>query len=107
MIAMTNNIKLKISNNLLNLDGTEIATLIKDRQITSEEITATLINHIKHINPTLNAVVEDRFDEAILEAKQMDQNINNVNFSEKPLYGVPISIKESFHVKGMKTTGGV
>src|SRR5699024_3954985 len=30
-----------------------------------------------------------------------------VNLDAYPLYGVPISIKESFHVKGMKTTGGI
>src|SRR5690625_3202505 len=107
MVAMTNNIKLKFSNNLLNLDGTELAALIKDRQITCEEITTTLISHIKNVNSILNAVVEERFDEAIKEAKGKDQNIENINFNEKPLYGVPISIKESFHVKGMKTTGGV
>ena len=104
---MTNNIKLKVSNNLLNLDGTELAALIKDRQITCEEITTTLISHIKNVNSILNAVVEERFGEAIKEAKEKDQNIENINFNEKPLYGVPISIKESFHVKGMKTTGGV
>src|SRR5690625_2202110 len=107
MVAMTNNIKLKVSNNLLNLDGTELAALIKDRQITCEEITTTLISHIKNVNSILNAVVEERFDEALKEAKEKDQNIENINFNEKPLYGVPISIKESFHVKGMKTTGGV
>src|SRR5690625_4505414 len=107
MVAMTNNIKLKVSNNLLNLYGTELAALIKDRQITCEEITTTLISNIKKDNLILNAVVEERFDETIKEAKEKDQNIENINFNEKPLYGVPISIKESFHVKGMKTTGGV
>lgn len=103
---MSKVINLKVKNNLLNLDAIEIAELIKDRQITSKEVTTTLIEHIKKVNPSLNAVVENRFREALKESEQMDSDINVV-WNNKPLYGVPISIKESFHVKGMKTTGGV
>lgn len=104
---MTKIISRHISNNLLNLDATEIAALIKDGQLTSEEVTTTLINHIQTINDNLNAVVEERFSEAIEESKIADKNIHQTNFTHKPLYGVPISIKESLHVKGMKTTGGI
>ncbi|HLR72454.1 MAG TPA: amidase [Pseudogracilibacillus sp.] len=104
---MSKVINLKVKNNLLNLDATEIADLIKSGQLTSKEVTVELIDHIKKVNPTLNAVVEDRFHEAISEAEQMDQHIHRVDLSTKPLYGVPVSIKESLHVKGMKTTGGV
>lgn len=92
---------------LLQMDATEIAALIKAKQLTSEEITRTLIDHISLINPSLNAVVENRFDEALAEAKVMDENLNNPENENKILYGVPISIKESLHVNGMKTTGGV
>lgn len=96
-----------INQQLLELDAVAIANKIKNKEITSEEITKTLIEHIKQINSSLNAVVEDRFDLALEEAKEKDQNIDKIDFRKKPLYGVPISIKESFHVKGMKTTGGI
>lgn len=92
---------------LLQLDAFDIATKIKNRQITSEKITVTLINHIQNVNDSLNAVVEDRFDLALQEAKEKDRHIDAVDFSKQPLYGVPISMKESFHVKDMKTTGGI
>lgn len=107
MSGMSKVMNLQIKNNLLNLDATEIAALIKDGQISSEEITKTFIDHIKKVNPSLNAVVEERFSDALEEAKDADQNMNHININNKPLYGVPVSIKESFHVKGMKTTGGV
>ena len=100
-------INLHIKNNLLNLDATEIATLIKNKKVTSEEVTLTFIDHIKAVNPCLNAVVEERFEDALLEAIEADKQIDQINFEQQPLYGVPISIKESFHVKGMKTTGGI
>ena len=91
---------------LLNMDATEIAHYIKAKKLTSEFITRTYINHINKVNPILNAVVENRFDLAIEEAIQCDQE-NNKNKMNLPLFGVPISIKESFNVKGMHTTGGI
>lgn len=90
----------------LNLDATTIAKKIKEKKLSIEEVTKTYIEHIKQINPIINAVVEDRFEEALEEAKQMDKNIDTHSY-DKPLYGVPISIKESFNVNGMKTTGGI
>lgn len=92
---------------LLQMDATEIAELIKTEQLTSEEITRTLINHITLVNPSLNAVVEDRFADALDEAILMDKQLHNPENRNKSLYGVPISIKESLNVNGMKTTGGV
>lgn len=99
--------KLQMNSYILPLDATEIANLIKSRQITSEECTRTFIQHIRNINPSLNAVVEDRFDAALTEAKEYDIKIDQANFNQQPLYGVPISIKESLNVQGMKTTGGL
>lgn len=104
---MSNVVHLHTKNNLLQLDATEIASSIQNGLITSEEVTSTYIEHIKQVNPTLNAVVEERFTEALQEAKEKDKNIQNASFTQEPLYGVPISIKESFDVVGMKTTGGI
>ncbi len=103
---MTNEI-VSTKFDLLHLDGTEIAKLIREKTLSIEEITATHIEHIKTINKQLNAVVETRFSEALEEARIKDQQIDDIDFSKQPLFGVPISIKESFHIKGMKTTGGV
>lgn len=95
-----------VKKSYLNMDATELAHLIGTGKATSVEIVETYINQIKKVNPILNAVVEDRFSAALLEAKQMDEQLNSKN-EKGPLYGVPISIKESFHVKNMKTTGGL
>lgn len=103
MTKLTNH----LNRDLLQLDAIALAEKIKNREITSYEITETLIEHIKIVNQSLNAVVEERFESALEEAKEKDREINKVNFDVQPLYGVPISIKESFHVKGMKTTGGI
>lgn len=106
MIKLAEIVHSKIKDDLLNADATEIAKKIKEKKITSTEVTKTYIEHIKQINPVINAVVEERFEEALKEAKEMDKHIDRHAFN-KPLYGVPISIKESFNVNGMKTTGGI
>src|SRR5690625_6645795 len=94
------------TESLLKMDATEIASLIRDNKLTSVFITNVYINHIKKINPILNAVVETRFEDALKEAEQYDLEKNTIK-RNLPLYGVPISIKECFDVKGMHTTGGI
>ena len=91
---------------LLDFDATEIAGEIKLGNLTSEFITQTYIDHIRKTNPLINAVVEDRFELALKEAIACDKE-TNPHLKNKPLFGVPISIKESFDVKGMRTTGGI
>src|SRR5690625_7524127 len=107
-VTTMNNTQLSaVNNNLLTLDATELAEHIRTRRVSSEEVTETFIRHIEPVNPKLNAVDEERFQLALEEAREKDQPISQVTLNEYPLYGVPISIKESFHVQGMKTTGGI
>lgn len=94
------------SLNIIDMDATDIAKLIGKGTLTSEEVVRTYINHIKKINPLLNAVIEDRFVEAIEEAKRCDKDFHAIK-EKGPLYGVPISIKESFDVTHLKTTGAL
>lgn len=96
-----------MTEELLDLDAVAISQKIQSGKITSEKITSILIDHIKRVNGSLNAVVEERFNLALEEAKEKDRLVDQVDFNKQPLYGVPISIKESFNVKGMKTTGGI
>ncbi|GGP13924.1 amidase [Oceanobacillus neutriphilus] len=91
---------------ILKMDAGSIATAIKKNQITSVEAVTVFIERIKEINPSINAVVEDRFSEALQEAHEADKQLQN-NKSAGRLHGVPISIKECLHVEGMKTTGGL
>ncbi len=90
----------------LDMDASELANLIVNGEASSVEIVQTYIDHIKKVDQILNAVVEERFTTALLEAEQMDNQLHS-QFKKGPLYGVPVSIKESFHVKDMKTTGGL
>ncbi|MGP4081405.1 amidase [Pseudalkalibacillus sp. R45] len=91
---------------ILDMDASEIAAGIKDGKWTSEQAVETYIKHLQAINPKLNCLTEDRFETARKEAQQADHLLKEGHAKGK-LFGVPISIKESFNVEGMKTTGGL
>jgi fatty acid amide hydrolase 2 len=58
------------------------------------------------VNPYLNAVVEDRYADALQDAQEADRLIASHSKTEEeirtetPLLGVPCTVKESCGVKG-------
>lgn len=46
------------------------------------------------------------FDAALEAAKKLDEDFTNFKAPIKPLHGLPISLKDQFHVKGVETTMG-
>ncbi len=94
-------------NELLLLSGKKLAELIRKREVTSEEVVRVHIEHIKKVNPILNAVIKDRFEEAIKEVKKVDEHLKGNPDEVPPYYGVPCTIKESFAFKGMPNSGGL
>ncbi|MPZ95942.1 MAG: amidase, partial [Propionibacteriales bacterium] len=65
----------------------------------------SLLTRIDKVNPVLNAVVELRGDEAVRAAGEADQALARGD-DVGPLHGVPMTIKDSFHVTGLRTTWG-
>lgn len=69
-------------------------------------MTKAYIKRIRTVNPIIHAVMEERFYMALEEAKSVDLHLQSedVNVEElirdKPLYGVPLTVKESCSVKG-------
>lgn len=94
-------------NELLLLSGKKLAELIRKREVTSEEVVRVHIEHIKKVNSALNAVIRERFEEAIREAKKVDDHLRGNPEEVPPYYGVPCTIKESFAFKGMPNSGGL
>lgn len=77
-------------------------------QLTSEEITSAYIERINEVNTSLNAVIEDRFVDALKEARHADNLIAKTKddlqllllFNRYPLLGIPFTVKEACGVKG-------
>ncbi|XP_069939006.1 fatty-acid amide hydrolase 2-A isoform X2 [Cherax quadricarinatus] len=102
-----------ITNLILLESATALATKIRNKKLTSEEVVKSFIARIKEINPILNCVVDSRFDEALEEAKTVDKLIQSNSMDEKtleetkPFLGVPFTTKDCFAVKGLRQTAGL
>jgi fatty acid amide hydrolase 2 len=72
------------------------------------EVVQLHINRIREVNGALNAVVRDRFDEALLEARRADERLHREGPDGlPPLHGVPCTIKECFQLTGMPNSSGL
>lgn len=97
-----------MKKDLLHQSGLELGRRIKRGQISSEEVVSLHIEHIKKINPHINAVVANRFDEALYEAREADGALHKKSKSAlSPFFGVPCTIKENFQVTGMPNASGL
>lgn len=79
-------------------------------QLSSEQVVREYIKRLQVVGPLLNAVVEERFVEAINDAKKADIIVAETSpiyvITNYPLLGVPFTVKESIAVKGMSHVGG-
>lgn len=93
-------------NDLSVLSAVEISDLIKSRQISVQAVTLFFLERIKQINPKINAVIAIRSSEDILlEAAEKDSLIEQ-GIILGPLHGIPMTVKDSFSVKGIRNTNG-
>jgi fatty acid amide hydrolase 2 len=89
----------------LRASATQIAQAIARGELSSREVVEVHIRAIESVNPSLNALVADRFDLARSEADEADLAVREGR-ELPPLHGVPFTVKEAFAVKGMPNTSG-
>ncbi|CAH0589251.1 unnamed protein product [Chrysodeixis includens] len=96
---------------MLTESALTLAKKIRQKELKSEDLVRTVIERIKEVNPLLNAVVADRYEAAIAEAKEVDvliaSGISEEEASKKPFLGIPFTSKESVAVKGLPFTLGL
>jgi amidase len=94
-----------VTDAMLSDSAVAAADMIRRREVSSTELARLVLDRIDAVNPMLNAVVELRREAALLEAASADQAIRRGE-EVGPLHGVPMTIKEAFHVAGLHTTWG-
>ena len=82
-----------------------IAKQIRDRKISSREALDFFLARVESLDKPINCVVTIDADRARREAEDADAALARGE-SRGPLHGVPITIKDSFQTKGMRTTSG-
>ena len=88
------------------LTAAQIAQKIRDKEISCLEILELYFERIKKYNPSLNAII--LMDESGAKSRAIDAD-KALSSGEVwgPLHGVPMTIKESFDVKGQPSTWGI
>ena len=92
-------------NDLIYMSASQIASEIRQKNVSCLEITKMHLERIDSVNPMLNAVVQMCANRALTEAKIADDKISKKEFIG-PLHGVPMTLKDSLDTEGVISTGG-
>jgi len=83
----------------------QLASLVKNKKITSVDLTKFFIARLKQWGDTLESVITLTEDLALQQARAADDEIKKGKY-RGPLHGIPYGLKDLFAVKGYKTTWG-
>ena len=90
---------------LAHKGAVELASMIRDKTIGSEELLDYFLNRVERYNGDLNAVIVLDVDRARKRAKEADAALAKGELWG-PLHGLPMTCKESYDVAGLPTTRG-
>ena len=82
-----------------------VARAIRGGDVSSVELTTLVLDRIKRLNPSLNAIVTLTADAALACARAADEALARGE-CWGPFHGVPCTIKDSFETAGVRTTSG-
>lgn len=96
------------SAEILTSSAVGLARAIRERRTTSAAVVEAHIARAKRVNPGLNAIVRDRYSDALREARVADELVaSGAKADLPPFHGVPITIKEAYAFEGMPNTSGL
>jgi len=82
-----------------------LASLLREREVTSVELTELALRRLRRHDPDLNAVITYTEERALEAARQADRELDAGDW-RGPLHGVPYGAKDLLAVEGYKTTWG-
>ncbi|CAG8000670.1 unnamed protein product [Penicillium salamii] len=120
IIQKVNNNKLKILDAPVKcgiltqeeLAITEIAdaTILRDklaaRQLSAINVATAFCKRAAIAQQVTSCLTETMFSQALIRAKELDEHMETTGKPIGPLHGVPISLKETFNIKGVHTCLG-
>ncbi len=82
---------------------TELSAKLKNKELSSVELTQQYLDAAKKHNETINAYITICEDEALAMAKSADEMLASGN--EHALTGIPLGVKDAICTKGIRSTG--
>ncbi len=90
-------------NELTFSTASKLANMIRQHDISSQEVLEAHLSQIAAHNPSVNAIVTLDEEQARRRAKEADEALAHGDVWG-PLHGVPITIKDVFETAGLRTT---
>lgn len=89
--------------NLYEYNAYELSSMLKDKKISSKELTASVFDRIEEVEPKVSAYLYTDKDAALAKAAEIDSAIAEGKTLGR-LAGIPIGIKDNISTKGVPTT---
>ena len=86
--------------------ATELQRLYRRGQTSPLEVMEAVVARVDAVNPKLNAIVTVTRESALREARAATAALRRKSTTLGPLHGVPVTIKDLTHTKGVRTTWG-
>lgn len=94
-----------VSGDLVDRPAWEIRDLVASRQVSASEIVEVSLSRIEREDGALHSFLTVCGEEAVTEAKSLDRRLATGE-PPGPLCGVPVSVKDLYWTKGVRTTYG-
>jgi amidase len=85
--------------------ASDLLGALRARDISSVDLVEAAIARIASLDEKLNAVVVRDFDRAMQAARSADEARGRGE--DRPLLGLPVTVKEAFNIRGLPTTWGL
>ena len=94
-----------VENDLATLTISEVAPKIRSGEVSPVALTKLYIERIERLNPLLSAYLTPTPESALEEAAAAEKEIRSGGY-RGPLHGIPVSIKDNYATRGVRTTAG-
>lgn len=82
-----------------------LAPSIRRKKLSPVELTQFLLERISRLQPVINAYITVSAESALAQARRLEKEITKGRY-RGVLHGIPISLKDLFYTKGIRTTAG-
>src|SRR5690349_5977874 len=83
----------------------DVADLIRKREISPVEVTRAVLERIARLDSDLNAFITVTQEQALAAARAAESAIARGEY-RGPLHGIPLSLKDLFETRDIRTTAG-
>lgn len=90
---------------LYSLTAAQMKDLLDKKEVTSVEITKSVIDRIEKTDKDIQAYISYNFDQALAQAAQADEK-RAKGETVGELAGIPVAVKDNMVTKGLRTTAG-